>query len=299
MVGDHNAVGTGLHGLLGASLGHDALEDKGRVRRVAGLSDLAQLRDVLGTCWWLLPPEEGKPCAIDIHGNGNGMCRQGNSQLVSHHVLGPRLYGADATAIQARNGATGSLVERGGEAVTRPPQRPCPCSCTEHHVVVGLHVVLGAVVAVHVTQRANHHGQRELAPKDRHGSVRHIRLVDGVHVNHHRLPGLIVANGHRPRALCARARNAVAAGPSIADRTRLAVAHLSPSGLCQLRVAHASHEIPPYEKGRGSPAAHLHPVNGTKGNSLCLTRARRRPVPRGARPPRRWQPRCARRSHGP
>ncbi len=114
VVGDHDALGAGHQGLLGAPDGHDALEDKG----LAGhLHHVAQLRHGLAAGGRGQVLQEGQARGVDVHGDGEGIRLPGQGQLGFQGVHVPGLDGGHAVAAAGGDGLHGALHHGGVGAV--------------------------------------------------------------------------------------------------------------------------------------------------------------------------------------
>ena len=220
MVGYHNGAGPGLQGLLGAANGHDALDDKGLFGVV---NDLAQLLHGFAACRGGQPLQEGQARRVDVHGHGHRVRLAHGVQLGKHRLHVPGLHRGNARAAGGGNGVQRSLHHGGVGAVAGEGGDARLGAGGHQNVVIGQIVVFIPIVELHGSHRGGKNRRGKRPAKHGEGGVDGGVFADGVHVDAHLLPLLIVAQHGGGGTLAAGAGDLGAAGHAVAHGTCLAV----------------------------------------------------------------------------
>ena len=175
--------------------------------------------------------QEGQACAVNVHGNGEGIGSLHQVQLFLDGLHIPGLDGGHAAAAvfgqdlggTLHQGGIGAVTGEGGDAVFR--------AGGHQDLIVGKVAVLIAVVQRQGAQGGGKHRERYLAAEEVEAGVHGLVFADGVHVHAQLLPLLVVADEAGADALGAGAGNGVLAGQSVAHGAGLAVGTYTVTGL--------------------------------------------------------------------
>ena len=227
MVGHHNARRAGLQSLFRAPDGHDPLQNKGHP---GVFDDLPQLGHCLGAGGGIEPLQEGQAGGVDVHGEHLGPGGLALVQLGKEGVPVPGLHGGDALAAVLTNGLGGGGEDGGVGAVAGEGGDAGVYAGGHQNLIIPLVGELVAVVELYRPHRAGEDGQVVgLAEQGKPGVHRAV-FADGVHIQAHLLPGVVVPGGHGSRALGAGTGHGVFAGAAVAHRARLAVGSAARAG---------------------------------------------------------------------
>lgn len=170
--------------------GHDALDDEGLLGIV---DDLPQLLHGLAAGGRRQPLQEGQARRVNVHGHGHGVRPAHGVQLGKHRFHVPGLHrrhaqapgGGDGVQSALHHGGIGAVAGEGGDARLG--------AGGHQNVVVGQIVVFIPIVELHGPHGGGEDGGGKLPPEQGEGGVDGRIFADGVHVDAHLLPLLIVA----------------------------------------------------------------------------------------------------------